>query len=47
MRFPGPKLPSLIIRHANVQSRDMKGKYYNLRITLPIPSDIGLLPTYN
>jgi hypothetical protein len=38
-RFPGPKLPSLIIRHANVQSRDIKGKYYNLRITfrsLPI-----------
>jgi hypothetical protein len=46
-RFPGPKLPSLIIRHANVQSRDIKAKYYNLRITPPIPSDIGFLPTYN
>jgi hypothetical protein len=25
----------------------LKAKYYNLGITLPIPFDIGFLPTYN
>ncbi len=29
------------------ERRHAKGKYYNLRITRPIPFDIGFLPTYN
>ncbi len=29
------------------ERRHVKAKYYNLRIILPIPFDIGSLPAYN
>jgi hypothetical protein len=29
------------------ERRHVKSKYYNLRIILPIPFDIGSLPAYN